>query len=263
MYVEQRRPEIPQSSIARDTAEVDALSAAKARIEAAVPSVVVIISPIDEVPRILPQNDPAPVPHSTADEAGERSLDYIEFQHDNVYFVLRGMLINDGDRSVRIQTSDAKFYAGQHPITGIDIPQPMWSAAEHRHVLEAGQAALFELLPMKQVEAIMEDAEKRCHRDEEINFSHEQITVLPGTLDEPHLTFKILTYAEPFKNLYRGDVQSPLIMRANCHVHVAITREPKYPQSYEHLQAEMRGDKDKLWALTYFAEQQRLRDHKE
>jgi hypothetical protein len=228
-----------------------------------VPSVAVIISPMDEVPRILPQNEPIPVPHPTADEAGERSLDCFEFRNDTVYFVLRGTLINDGDRSVRIQTSDARFYAGQHPMTGIDIPQPMWSAAEHRHVLEAGQAALFELRPMKRVDAIIEQAEKRRDSEKEIHFSRDQIMFLPGTLDEPRLTITILTYAEPFKDLYGSDVQSPLIMRANSHVHVAITREPMYPQSYEHLQAELRGDKDKLWSLTYFAEQRRLRDRKE
>ncbi len=259
--IEQARQATHQSSIARDTAEVDALSAAKARIEDAVPSVALIISPMDKVPRILPQNEPIPVPHPTADEAGERSLDFSDFRNDTVYFVLRGMLINDGDRSVRIQTSDARFYAGQHPMTGIDIPQPMWSDAEQRHVLEAGQAALFELLPMKRVDDIIEQAEKRRDSEEKMHFSREQIIFLPGTLDEPHLTITILTYAEPFKNLYGSDL--PLIMRANSYVQVAITREPMYPQSYEHLQAELRGDKDKLWSLTYFAEQQRLRDRKE
>lgn len=261
--VEQARQASHQSSIARDTAEVDALSAAKARIEEAVPSVAVIISPMDEVPRILPRNEPVPVPHPTADEAGERSLDYFEFRNDTVYFVHRGMLINDGGRAVRIHTSYARFYAGQHPTTGVDIPQPMWSAAEHCHVLEAGQAALFELRPWKRVDAIVEQAEKRSDSEEEVHFAREQIMFLPGTLDEPRLIVTILTYAEPFKDRYGGDVREPLIMRADTDVQVVIKREPTYPQSYEHLHAELRGDEDKLRSLWYFAELQRLRDRGE
>lgn len=70
---------------------------------------------------------------------------------------------------------------------------------------------------MEQVGAIIEDAEKRCHGDEEIEFSHEQIIVLPGTLDEPRLTFCYPDLRRAIQNLYGGDVQTPLIMRANCH----------------------------------------------
>jgi hypothetical protein len=44
---------------------------------------------------------------------------------------------------------------------------------------------------------------------------------------------------------------------------IEAQREPMYPQSYEYLQAELRGDKDKLRSLWYSAELQRLRDRRE
>lgn len=48
--IDQAREASHQSLIARDNAEVDALSATKSRIDEAVPSVVVILSPMDDTP---------------------------------------------------------------------------------------------------------------------------------------------------------------------------------------------------------------------
>jgi hypothetical protein len=261
--IDQARQATHQLSMGRDAAEVDALSAAKARIDEAAPSVVVILSPMDDAPRILPQDEPIPVPHPQVDQARERTLDYFEFRNDTVYFVHRGMLINDGDRTVRIHASYARFYAGQHPTTGVDVPLPLWSAGEHCHVLEAGQVALFELRVMKRVDVIVEQAEKEDGGDQERSFSRDQIMFLPGNLDEPRLIITVVTYADPFKDRYGSDAHTPLVMRANGHVQVAIRREPMYPQSFEHLHAELRGDEDKLRSLTYFDELRRSLDRRE
>lgn len=252
-----------QSSIARDTAEVDALAAAKARIDEAVPSVVVILSPMNDAPRILPRYDQIPVPHPQDDEPGERALDYRECRNDTIYFVYRGLLINDGDRAVRIHSSDAIFYSGQHPVTGVDIPRPMWSTVERCHVLEAGQSAVFELRVMKRIDVTLEQQEKRGDDGGELPFSRDTIMFLPGNLDEPRLIVSFITYANPFKDRPSSDVGTPLIMRANGHLQVVVKREPTYPQSFEHLHAELRGDEDKLRSLAFFDELRRSQHRRE
>lgn len=95
------------------------------------------------------------------------------------------MLINDGDRAARIHSVGARFYAGKHPSTGAEVPLPLWSAVEQCHVLEAGQAALFELRVMKRVDTIIKEADKTNHDDQDLVFSRDQIMFLPGNLDKP------------------------------------------------------------------------------
>ncbi|GHG41083.1 MULTISPECIES: hypothetical protein [Amycolatopsis] len=261
--IDQARVASQQSSLAHDTAEVDALSAAKARIDEAAPNVTVVLSPMDDAPRLVPRDEQIPIPHPPVEEPNERTLDYDEHRNDSVYFVHCGMLINDDVRTVRIHSTYARLYAGRHPITGADIPLPLWSAAERCHVLEAGQTALFELRVEKRVDDIVEQADQRDDQGDERPFSRDQMMFLPGALDEPRLIVTISTYANPFKERYGSDMSAPLIMRSYGHVQVVIKREPTYPKSFKHIHAELLRDDEKLRSLEYFDELRRALDRRE
>jgi len=248
-----------QLSTVRKIAEVDALADARARIDEAAPSVVVVLSPMDDVPRILRHGEQIPVPHPSAEEPGNRTLNYIDSLDAIVYFVYRGMLINDGDRAARIH-SRVTFYAGQHPATGVDISRPMWSAVGHCHVLEAGQAALFELRATSRVGAILK--RKESASGGELPFSRDQITFRPGNLDEPCLIVTVETHAEPFLRRKSSNTDAPLVVRDEGQLEVLIRREPSYPQSFEYRHAELLGDEDKLYHLRLMDELQRTLDRR-
>jgi hypothetical protein len=259
--VEQVRQAREQSSTSREAAEVDALSAAKSRIDEAAPHVTLVLSPLDDTPRIEPREGIVPVPHPPiTHEPEDQKLDWREVHGDQVYVVLHGILINDDSHAVRVYPpSTARFYAGPHPGNEADVGVPTRSGTEGCHVLEAGQVALFEMHVRQRIEAVLKRA-AMTDDDRDLPFSRDKIQLIPGHLDEPQLIVEITTYAEPFRERYTEDGQVPLVMRAHAHLNVIVKRTPVYPRSFAHLHAELRGDEQKLRSLQQADELRRMFD---
>jgi hypothetical protein len=209
-----------------------------------------VIPPPDGIPRIQPRVGTIPVPHPPTYDPEDQKLDRREVRGDQVYFVLQGVLINDDSRAVRVYLPhSARFYTGPHPGNGSEIGIPMLSGAESCHVLTAGQVALFEIRVMHRIDIELERAARTDDEGHDLPFSRDQILLVPGHLDEPRLIIEITTFAEPFRERYTADEQTPLVMHAYANQQVIIKRAPVYPKSFAHLLAELRGDEQKLRSL--------------
>ena len=242
--VKQSHEATTQSIIVREIAEVDSLGAAKARIDQAAPSVVITVPLRDRASRVrVSISDKIP----EAETRTRRELNFMESRHYDLYFVLRGTLYNDGNRAVQVVShGDATFYAGKHPTSGCEVPIPQWSAVEGCHVLYPGQMALFEMHPCKEIDQLMLESEDSADPD---LFSTRGLTFRPGNADKPWVLASVKTYAKPLED--RREDRGSIIVKEQCELDVRIDRTLRYPKSFEHLQAKLLNDKDKLQALQW------------
>lgn len=242
------------SSLARDAAEVQALEAAKARIDQAAPRVVVTLDLLGEHPLTAPGwIKDIPLPHPAIEPPGEVTLDYVEHHNDYLYFVLRGTLYNDGDHVARVRTHGSAegpvLYAGTHPVSGDEVPVPQRSGIDHCYLLYPGQTALFEIRAVKTIWDILNHYQEE-EPDPYVTISRDSFNFLPGSFDEPDVSVVITTQAEePLAERSDEQWNAPLVIKNRCNVVVLTERKQRYPTSFQHVHAELLDNQDKLQRL--------------
>ncbi|MEU4768753.1 hypothetical protein AB0H12_36440 [Actinosynnema sp. NPDC023794] len=249
--LDQSREAQNNSSLSRNAYEVQALEAARARIDQASPRVVVTLNLLSESPTVTEGwiNEP-PIPHPPIHSRGKLTLDYMKHRHDYIYFVLQGMLYNEGDRVARVQVGGLAegpvFYADSHPVAGNkDVAVPYKSDVEHTYLLEPGQTALFEIRPVKSIWDLLDTAEDK-HPYPLI--SRDFFRFRPGSLNEPELYVTITTRVDnPVRQSSTDDQwNTPIKIDDRCHVFVDVQRELHYPKNFDYVHAELQDDQDKL-----------------
>jgi hypothetical protein len=185
-----------QATTARVTAEVEALAAAKGRIDGAAPSVVAAITSIDHTPHISENLHNIQCPHpETEPISSDRYVDWIDWHYD-VYFIISGTLFNDGTQAVRVHTNGPHFYGGNHPLTGESVPEPqVCDPAWDARVLYPGQFALFQIHVGQQINDWLHvfDSDPEGSESE----LRSSFTFRPGGWDEPSTSAIIRTKANP------------------------------------------------------------------
>ncbi|WP_410574381.1 hypothetical protein [Amycolatopsis sp. cmx-4-61] len=252
--LDQAREAQVASSVARDASEVQALEAAKTRLDQAAPRVVVTLDLLSEHPLTTSGwIDEMPLPHPEIDPRGEVTLDYWEHRHDYLYFVLRGTIYNEGEHVARVRVSGSAMgpvlYAGTHPVSGEDVPIPQQSGVDRCYLLYPGQTALFEIRAVESIWDILNHySEKKP--ESYINISRDSFRFQPGSFDEPEVVVAIATQAEePIGERSEEQWNAPLVIKNRCNVVVLVERKQQYPKSFEHVHAELQGDQEKLEAL--------------
>ena len=252
--LDQAREAQAASSLARDASEVQALEAAKARIDQASPRVVVTLDLLGEHPLTTSGwATDIPLPHPEIQPPGELTLDYMEHRHDYLYFVLRGTLYNEGAHVARIRsygsTGGPVLYAGSHPASGVEVPIPQRSGVDYCYHLHPGQTALFEIRAVKPIWDILYHYQQK-KPEPYINISRDQFYLQPGSFDEPELHVAIITQAEePLQDRANEQWNAPLIIKNKCNVVVLMERKLHYPKSFEFVHAELQGDRERIEQL--------------
>lgn len=262
--LDQAREAQVASSVARDASEVQALEAAKTRLDQAAPRVVVTLDLLSEHPLTASGwIDEMPLPHPEIDPTGEVTLDYWEHRHDYLYFVLRGTIYNEGEHVARVRVSGSAMgpvlYAGTHPVSGEDVPVPRQSGVDRCYILYPRQTALFEIRAVKSIwDIVSHYSEKKS--ESYLSISRDSFRFQPGSFDEPEVFVAITTQAEePIGERSEEQWEAPLVVKNRCNVVVLVERRQQYPKSFEHVHAELQGDQEKLeelrrnerWAALY------------
>lgn len=252
--LDQAREAQVASSLARDASEVQALEAAKTRIDQAAPRVVVTLDLLGEHPLTTSGwIEEIPLPHPDMDPPGEVTLDYWEHRHDYLYFVLRGMIYNEGEHVARVRANGSAagpvLYAGTHPVSGEDVPVPQQSGVDRCYLLYPGQTALFEIRAVKSIWDIL--AHYSGEKPEPyLTISRDSFRFQPGSFDEPEVFVAITTQAEePLGERSEEQWNAPLVIKNRCNVVVLVERKQRYPKSFEYVHAELQGDQEKLEEL--------------
>ncbi|MEU5781397.1 hypothetical protein [Micromonospora lupini] len=242
-----------QASTARVTGEVEALAAAKSRIDAASPSVVVAITTINRSPYIARSLYDVQCPHPEAAKVeGDRYVKWADW-HFDVYFVITGTLFNDGAQAVRAYANGPRYYAGRHPLTGEELREPpVCDPAWDARVLYPGQFASFQLFVGQQVWDWLDALDSKPEGSE--SELRDIFVFRPGGSDEPSVSAIIKTKANPLVRVAPehpdarvGDLKARV--RPICHVNVQVEYFKEYPDSLDQVHAELRNDKDELRSL--------------
>ncbi|MFF4893900.1 hypothetical protein [Micromonospora chersina] len=257
-----------QASTARVTAEVEALAAAKGRIDAASPSVVVAITNIDHTPHIAENLYDIQCPHpKTTKVEGNRYVKWADW-HFDVYFVITGTLFNDGAQAVRVYTNGPRFYRGKHPLTGEDLAEPhVCDPAWDARVLYPGQFASFQIFVGQQVWDWLHAFDSKPEGSE--SELRDSFTFRPGGWDEPSTSVTIRTRSNPLVRVTPehadarvGDLKARV--RPSCPVNVHLDHFREYPESLDQVHAELRNDQDEVRSLYWRSQMARsLREERE
>jgi hypothetical protein len=245
--LEQSRAAEMASSLARDVSEVQALEAAKARIDQETPRVVVAVDLLSGHPAITggwPQDIPPPHPDITPQ--GERTLDYVEHHNDFIYFVLRGTLYNEGKYVARVRTNGPILYSDTDPHTGLEVQIPQKSGIDGYYLLHPGQKAMFEVRPGNTIWNILNRKEKT---GSDIILSRDSFLFRPGSFDEPSSVAILITEIRDPIRERTGNPDAPLVIKDHCHVEVSVERRQEYPKSFDYVHAELKGDQERLERL--------------
>jgi len=251
--LDQAREAQRTSVLAYNANEVQALEAARTRIDQASPQIVVTLNLLSKNP-IVTEESPRdiPYPHPTIESTSKQSLDYEQYNNGYMYFVVQGTLYNEGTRTARIWTTDATFYAGTHPITHESVPEPQKSNIEHCYVLHPGQTALFELRPSKSMwDLLNEDSE---NAESQRLFHQSRFHLSPGSMDDPTSTVTITTKAENPVQQPLGHKQwnAPIVIKGYFDMSIEIARKLEYPKNFDYVHAELKDDKDRLQQMRMY-----------
>ncbi|MFG3600231.1 hypothetical protein [Micromonospora chersina] len=240
-----------QVSVASVTAEVEALAAARSRIDEAAPSIVVAITEFVGHPQVSESSFGVPVPHPPVAPSREDVIVPWADWHSDVYFVISGTLYNDGTSSARVYCNGPKFYEGKHPLTGEPLGEPpVCDPANDARILYPGQFALFQLYARRQIwdclDAMDADPPRRPHFQTKDLFMFR-----PGSTDEPMTSATIEVEAEPVvrvepdgEDVKVGDLT--VRVKAGCYMHVSLEHFRDYPDSLNYVHATLRNDEEEL-----------------
>lgn len=256
--LDQAREAQTASVLARDASEVQALEAAKSRIDQTAPRVVVTLDLLGEHPLTATYEQflGLPLPHPDVDPPGELIVDYMERHHDYLYFVLRGTLYNEGEYVARVNTNTSSMgpvlYPGPHPVSGEEVHVPQRSGVDHCYLLYPGQTVLFEIRAATTIFDIVQHY-KEEDPDPYFTMSRDFFHCRPGSFDEPETSVVITTQAEEPVGERRGlPTSAPLVIKDRCYVSVQIDREQRYPKSFAYVHAELQDDRKKLQQLRQY-----------
>ncbi|MFJ5992961.1 hypothetical protein [Lentzea sp. NPDC092896] len=249
--LDQAREAQHSSALSYTAYEVQALEAARARIDAILPQVVVVADLLSEHPIVIdgwPSDIPAP--HPPIRSPGELSLDYMGHRHDSVYFVVQGWVHNDSDRVVRFSASGSGvgpiFYVGPNPVSDGEVIIPQKSNIEQEYTLPPRATALFEMRAIRSIYDLLHDGKDENKPYPQISRYHFRFT--PGSVDVPELYVSIAVQAENPVRQQVGNKQwdAPIVVDDHCYVPVLVEREVAYPKKVDYVHAELQGDQDRL-----------------
>ncbi|MEV1332724.1 hypothetical protein AB0J20_24490 [Micromonospora costi] len=239
-------------STAIQASQISALEGAKARIDASVPRISVMIYQKNDHAGLAENSYALPTPLLSMPTTGPVKLDHwsTEGSEDSTphwawdaFFVSHGLLFNFGNEPARVIPHGVQFYAGTHPFTGEEIKEPA-TTIHGEKILYSGQSALFQVIARKQVDDWVQLIRKK---EEEKESCESHLFFFPADFDEPECSVKIRTTGMPLRRSAPEDVYAIFDPRSYFDVHLEFLRN--YPDSPEEIAARLKGDKEELFAL--------------
>lgn len=110
------------------------------------PQIVVAIPEVPTGPVIHHYENPYPSPHPEPDyESQPKSIDLIDHWFFEIYYLIRGSLLNSGDHAVLVLSQDMDFVQGESMFSEGSTREPLLVDRSYgKYLLEPGQEASFE-----------------------------------------------------------------------------------------------------------------------
>ncbi|MGC9668853.1 hypothetical protein ACNTMW_20130 [Planosporangium sp. 12N6] len=232
-----------EASTAYQTSQLSALEVARARIDAALPRIAVVIFRKNGFAEIAESRGDLPVPLTPSPNEDALLLEHWPHWSWDAFFVSHGFLHNFGSDPARVIAYDVQFYAGRHPFTDEEIAVPPRDV-QGAYLLYPGDYAIFQVLASKQVDTWVEILSKRKR---EAEFCESLLWFYPADSDKPECGARIRTEGMPLRRVKPQDAYAVFDPRSYFSVAIEFVRE--YPDSPEEVSAELRDDKDELFRL--------------
>ncbi|MDG4773009.1 hypothetical protein [Solwaraspora sp. WMMD792] len=234
------------------SSQISALEGAKARIDASLPRVSVIIFKKNDHAGLSENSYALAAPlHVMADtvpvqldhwstEGSESSTPHWAW---DAFFVSHGLLLNFGNEPARVIPNGVQFYAATHPFTGEKLEEPPTTIHGER-ILYPGQSALFQVIARKQVDDWVRIIRKNETGKE---YCEAYISFFPADFDEPECAVRIRTTGNPLRRPIPKNTYAIFVPNSYFDVRLEFLRN--YPDSPEEIAARLKGDKEELLAL--------------
>lgn len=131
---------------ALERADLSIVSSLEDRVHADSPEVVIAVPDVSSVPVVNHYENPYPSPHPEPDYKSQPSqLDPIDDWFFEVYYLIRGSVLNAGSSPVLIQSMEVDFVEGESVFSTGNVKKPLLvDRAYGKYFLGPGQEVLFE-----------------------------------------------------------------------------------------------------------------------